>query len=142
MKATLLTHGLYGLPADGVRRVQATTSEHDFVETDRLPHLLTTDTVTMKLGTTFGITYHVSHWGMDLDLPLRFCIFHPVLYPPWAPNGRTHVSHVFEAATDAEDFSFFTFDEPWEMVAGKWTFRVYFQDRLLLTRAFHVISPP
>ena len=107
-------------------------------------HLSTTRKVPARVGTTFGFRYKVVGSPAGEIVP----ILQATLLPPQgvkSPSGtRPFTRDVFQgyAEIGGEDTWMFTFDYPWEMVAGIWTVQFWHGNKKISEQLFEVVVPP
>ncbi len=138
MEVTKQASGILSYDYRSTRTVEATDPDDPVVEVENVRMETPTNRVPARLGISFGVVYYLDHWQMKMEVPLRCCIYHPPLFPPNGKGKRTHVAFEFTGDTDDENFSFFTFDHPWEIASGRWVFRVFYQNIKLVDQAFDV----
>lgn len=88
----------------------------------------------------FGIGFRLG--GLDPARTARVTV--RVTHPPMAsPDGRVRDESTYPQRIGREpSFAGYSFDEPWEMVPGTWTFAVLFGDKVLAEQRFEVVVPP
>ncbi len=97
-----------------------------------------TATVRARLGTAFGFRYLVTG-NEDTDMVyLKFRDSLPVLRNP---QGEVYnqVEYISGVEMGVAQVCAFTFDEPWELVPGEWTFSILRGRRLLAEKTFNVV---
>ena len=67
-----------------------------------------------------------------------------VTHPPMAlPGGEVRETGTYPQQVGREPgFAGYSFDEPWEMVPGTWTYAVLSGDKVLVEQRFEVVLPP
>lgn len=88
----------------------------------------------------FGIGFALR--GLDPARTARVTVrvTHPPMVPP---DGRVREESTYPQRIGREPgFAGYSFDEPWEMVPGTWTFAVLFGDTVLAEQRFEVVVPP
>lgn len=101
-----------------------------------------TDRLCARLGVNFGIEFRLvsASGGMGMA-PLRIVTRFP---PDGIVNAAgkrftsTEATHTMLVGT--ETVRLYTFDEPWEMVAGVWSFEIYQGDARLAEQRFTVAT--
>lgn len=98
------------------------------------------DKVTVERGQGVGFDYVVHMVDSAMGSQLRIVIQHPEIM---GADGVAHrvSSHYRELPPRAGSFKssqVYFFNEPAEMVPGRWTLSIYHQDRQLLARTFNV----
>jgi len=98
--------------------------------------------VDAKLGRSFGFRYFLDcEGGKDLSVPMTVRVRHPPLRKPGTQKAETISTWDNDAwgnHSRPNIHSGYRFDEPWEMVPGRWTIQVVHRDRVLLERHFDV----
>ena len=100
-----------------------------------------TDRIEARLCRTFGVTYVAAGLPPGTVLPLVAESAHPALTHP---DGRVSTGVRYHTAVQAgrPGYTGFTFDEPWELAEGIWTFRVSYGGQVLAEQSFTVTVPP
>lgn len=101
-----------------------------------------TDRVEAKPCRGFGIRFRLSPPDPDPARTVRVTV--RVTHPPMAlPDGGLRAVSTYPQQVGREPgFAGYSFDEPWEMVPGTWTFAVLLGDTVLAERRFEVVVPP
>lgn len=99
-----------------------------------------TTAVAARLCVSFGFKYVIRGAPAGAEVPLRMVTRFPA---PGVRNPRTGVvSHVTEALVfrtiEQQHYRVYTFEEPWEIVPGIWTFEIWHQRQKLAQRSFSV----
>jgi hypothetical protein len=109
-----------------------------------LTHLETTRVIPGQIGVTFGIRYRVEGNGIGIPVPLKVVL----RFPPQGLYSPEFREALHSDATEGirnlgeDDFSAHTFDYPWEIEPGIWTFEIWHGDEKLAEEQFEVITPP
>jgi hypothetical protein len=110
--------------------------------TNSIRFLEITDKIPAVLGTHFGFTFDFEGPRFYTSTNLMFYIAHP---PMKLPDGQTSSSFSWRRPLrlDAEgkwkSFVGFTFEKPFEVVAGKWVIRIYLDNEICLSKGFDVV---
>jgi hypothetical protein len=101
-----------------------------------------TDQICARLTTTFGIEYQITA-AASSTLGATALLTVVTKFPPeglvngqgekFADNRQTS-----PAIAGVRQVRSFTFDEPFELVTGTWTFEIWHQDRVVATKSFFV----
>ncbi len=100
-----------------------------------------TDTVCARLGVSFGFEYTITGaptgTSIDIDYVTRF--------PAHGVVNADGKKFVFDKITDqavigTRDLSLYMFEEPWELVAGTWTFEFHHNGRKFGEKSFTVLT--
>nr|TFG55367.1 MAG: DUF3859 domain-containing protein [Hyphomicrobiales bacterium] len=108
-----------------------------------MKHLQTTRIIPGRLGVSFGVRYRVQG-GIGFMVPVRVVL----KFPPQGLLNPEFPEPLFVDETEmmrtlgGDDFSAHTFDYPWEIEPGIWTFEFWSGDRKLGEEQFEVITPP
>lgn len=88
----------------------------------------------------FGIGFALGGLDPARTAHVTIRVTHPPMTPP---DGRVREESTYPRRIGREpSFAGYSFDEPWEMVPGTWTFAVLFGDKVLAERRFEVVMPP
>jgi alpha-tubulin suppressor-like RCC1 family protein len=103
----------------------------------------TTDEIPARLGTIFGAQFRLlgTPFGEPVTVSVR--ISHPhMVDPEHGPTGdQTTSNEVHELGVSSDiGLAAWTFEKPWELVPGQYTFQIFLKDRLLGEQRFHVVS--
>jgi len=103
-------------------------------------HVATTDIVPMRIGVHFGLRYRVTGPVAGERVRLRRVIRYPAVMTP--PGGRpaSLVSNAVELRAGTTSYAEYALEQPWELVAGTWTFQFFERDRKLAEFSFTVIE--
>ena len=102
---------------------------------------LTTTTVAMQKGVEFGFRYRISGTPADATVQIRKVVVFPApgLTPPGKPTVRQnelpltrHIGGTFYAG--------YSLDDPFELVPGKWTFQLWWNNRKMAEQSFTVVA--
>ena len=99
-----------------------------------------TDRIEAKPCHGFGIRFRLSPPDPARTVRLTVRVTHPPMALP--DGGLREVSTYPQQVGREPGFAGYSFDEPWEMVPGTWTFAVLFGDKVLAERRFEVVMPP
>jgi len=97
----------------------------------------TTDSIPAKLNTIFGVEFKIT--GKDTaDIHYTREWIYPV--PMKENDGRKYRATKSTATISSRQngTSDYAFDEPYELLKGKWTLNIYVEDQLLYTHVFIV----
>jgi hypothetical protein len=106
---------------------------------DKICHIATTRAVPMRLGVQFGLRYRVTGSVAGERVLLTKVVRYPaVMTPP--PPGRpaSLVSNFVELGVGDASYTEYALEQPWELVAGTWTFQFFERDRMLAELSFTV----
>ena len=99
-----------------------------------------TSRIEARLCGRFGVTFVVDGIGPRGTLDVTVQSRHPPLV---GPDGRADpgVRYLKTVAAGQPGVFGFTFDQPWEMVPGTWTFSVEHGGKVLAEQSFEVVAP-
>ncbi len=123
--------------------VERVVSEHSptgrFIYADGIAFVKTTDTIDLRKGVNFGISYQLEA-NNDGKEPLRFVcrILHPELTNPTTGESFSETVEHKEGWASTAEFDFYTFEFDWEMVPGEWVFQIVQEERTLAQQVFRV----
>lgn len=106
------------------------------------PHIVSrTNGIEARLCRRFGFMFTLENAGPTGTLGVVVTSVHP---PIVHPNGRvsTGATYPMVLSTEQPGLVGFSFDDPWELVAGPWTFTVRAGGRVLAEQRYDVTVPP
>ena len=114
-------------------------SHNDF----SVPHLaLATTEIPLKSGVNFGIEYTLTGHPDGAGVSIRDELHYPA--PGARPPGSTGPLLVAPTTDNASInrgfYSFYTLEEPWELLPGKWEFQLWLGDRELCSQEFTLVK--
>lgn len=100
-----------------------------------------TSRIEARLCRRFGILFKADNLRPGEAAPITIRSDHPALR---RPDGRVSTGFSYESTMTAGNpgYSGFTFDHPWELVPGTWTFQVLYRGRVEIEQRFEVSLPP
>ena len=137
-KAYLTNYGLCQFSfTETVENPNAITGQSAIV--DGIQWLKKTTKVPAQKGVSFGIEYRVNHHS-DEPIKLQEVILFPSAGLTHPDTGKNQKQESFEVELIPGEPSFtcYTFDYPWEIVKGTWTFQVSSDGRRLLEKSFTI----
>jgi hypothetical protein len=106
---------------------------------DNICHVATTREVPMKIGLHFGVRYKVTGPVTGQRVLLKKILRYPaIMNPPSPARPASQVSNFVELPVGKTSYTEYTFEQPWELVAGTWTFQFFELDRKLAEFSFTV----
>lgn len=102
-----------------------------------------TDRIPLKLGVQFGFRYRIDGTPADARVELRRVDLYPApgLVPPGKSQPvRQDEERIVERIGNLT-FAGYTFDAPFELVPGPWTFQLWIGDRKLAEKSFTLVKP-
>ena len=123
------------------RPPQSPEEAHEPVQLVEDPKVvLPTDRIEARLCHRFGFTFRAVNVGPDEALAVSVRSQHPAIL---RPDGTVSAGSTYPLSVtpDRNGLVGFSFDEPWELVPGTWTFQVLLGDKVLAECVFHVVPP-
>ena len=101
-----------------------------------------TTTVPARLGVSFGIRFKiVGRKGGSVNLKMVTLIPQPGIRNPKTGNTSVRSEYLRTKKINSVHYSDYSFDSPWEIVAGKWTLEIWDGNRKLASQSFNVVAP-
>ena len=125
----------------GPRELPAPKPDADTVKLVEDPHIVRqTRQIEARLCRSFGFLFTVDNMPTG-GLEVTVTSVHPAILHP---SGRvsTGVTYDMTINPGPPGLVGFSFDEPWELVPGTWTFTVRDGDRLLAEQSYEVTASP
>jgi len=99
-----------------------------------------TSSIPGVLGTQFGMLYKINSTPRGQPIEVTSVI----IFPEGGLKDRKgkvyeRSTETFNVAIGERSFYCFGFDEPWEIVPGKWTFQIWHKDARLAQKSFNVL---
>jgi hypothetical protein len=112
-------------------------------EVKDLKMVKTTTNIPMKIGTRFGVLFNLKGKPKGTNVKLRTTTIYPKQGLTNPINGKTYHKNEYYCTYTTGSISAHLngFDEPCEMVSGKWTFQVWDGDNKILEKAFTTYKP-
>lgn len=99
-----------------------------------------TSRIEARLCGRFGMLFVVDGLGANGTLGVTLRSRHPQLLNPLG-QASTGIRYTSTVVASQSGLVGYTFDHPWEMVPGTWTFSVQLGDKVLAEQAFEVVAP-
>jgi len=129
----------YGLFRSDIVGTQPDTSGVAHNVLSNICHIATTETVPMKIGVHFGVRYKVTGPVAGDRVVLKRVVHYPAVVTPPAPGRPTStVASFVELRVGTTSYAEYALEQPWELVAGTWTFQFFERDRKLAEFSFSV----
>jgi hypothetical protein len=102
-----------------------------------------TTTVPARIGTTFAVRYRVIGQPTGATVTIKIIGFVPEPGMRNPATGNTTVRNEYTNTRHIGDLAYtsFTFEQDWELLAGKWTFEFWDGNRKLASQDFEVVKP-
>jgi hypothetical protein len=101
-----------------------------------------TTTIPARLGVTLGIRYRiVGQTGEKVRLKVVWLIPQPGIRNPNTGNTTVRDESDWDRTVGSMFHNGYTFDNPWEIVTGTWTYEIWDGNRKLATQSFNVVTP-
>ena len=118
----------------GTGGIEQVSSSNDYV-------LRTTDTIPVCLGTRFGILYRIT--GEPVGAAVNLVAINKFPAPGLAVPGVAAPVHEdrygHTSRIGSQGFSWYEFDNQWEMVPGIWTLEIWSGNQRLASHVFNVV---
>ena len=132
----IVQYGLFRSEIVGKQRDTAGIT-HNVV--DKICHIATTNLVPMRLGLQFGLRYRVTGPVSGQRVLLKKIVRYPaVMTPPPPERARSMVMDLVELPVGTTSYTEYALEQPWELMAGNWTFQFLERDRMLAEFSFTV----
>ena len=131
--ADLLEYGLCSINVKDTTALETTATGKYNVAKGTTFYKKTTK-IPALLGSTFGIKYVVNGEPEGKEVNLKLKVTHPPI------KGKTLSKATVIARLGIWRADFYTFDEPYELVTGNWTFQIYYEDKLLIDKQFLIFK--
>ncbi len=138
----IIDYGIYETQSDDSQRIASPGTALGYVQPLTAARLaMRSEMVCARLGVSFGIEYrlHGAPYGrtVEIDVVTRF--------PPQGMINANGVrfdrnAYKWPVTIGEPNIRTFTFDEPWEMIAGTWTLEFHHQGRKLGEQSFTVMT--
>jgi hypothetical protein len=109
-----------------------------YIRTKDIELVKQTETIYAMIGTVFGIKYKLNSKFKGATAYFDCTIIHPELIKPGSNKGFTETSEFKFNSVDDVNFDFFEFENSWELKAGKWSFQIIEDEKLLLNKEFTI----
>jgi hypothetical protein len=132
-------YGIYTTEKEAKARNANGVLENDMTS---VGHGVTTTTIPAEHGVYFGIRYRVIGSPKGKIVQLRKVTIYPPegVKSPQSPTPlQSNERLITPAIGDLSDTGYI-FDDPWELVPGKWKFQLWLGDRLLAEKEFTVVA--
>jgi hypothetical protein len=98
------------------------------------------DTIPLHKGVGFGYLWHAT--GLPSTFDLKYRIQHPPITRKDGKRVEMFEETMAQASVDGEfeTADCYFLDEDYEVVPGDWTITLLVQDKVLVTRTFHVVA--
>lgn len=100
----------------------------------------TTDTIPMEKGKQFGIQFILeSNKTVEVDIEVVW------IFPTVMVNNKgekfAQYKHKTSRITNMKSFTGYHFDEPYEMLPGKWTLQIFHKKKMIHSHDFYIVAP-
>jgi hypothetical protein len=96
-----------------------------------------TDSIEMKLGSRFGVEYQLVS-SKELSIPLEAEWVFPRKIINTEGKAFKNLRYNTSRSTNEKTFSSYSLDKEFELVPGRWTFRLYFKKKIIYQRYFYL----
>ena len=103
-------------------------------------HAVTTHSIPLQRGVTFGYRLVIQGPPKGSKVPLRTVFIYPPpgALPPHANKRLPQTEEVSEAVVGGTVLRSYELTDPWELLPGKWTIEVWYQGRKFISQSFDV----
>jgi len=132
--------GIYGAKTTGVKAAPGTAAgvTHDLGDI----HLVqATTTIPARLGVRFGFHYKIVGRAGAVSVKMVTLIPEPGIRNPNTGNTNIRDEYLTDRTVGPTHYRGYTFDNPWEIVTGTWTFEIWDGNRKLASQSFNVVGP-
>lgn len=138
--AKIIEYGRYKATVTGLKPAEGVSGSVS-VQSKEVAHVETTKKIPSKVGELFGFRIVFSDLPKNRDYTLRDEVHHPPIKQPGGEVLTKSVSEVkFKAGTAPSGFYAWHFLKgfEYELVPGKWTRKIYVDDKEVATMTFEV----
>jgi len=103
-----------------------------------------TNRIPARLGVRFGFTYSVTNLPARAQVVWKKIVKHPPIHKPDGSTSRGFTfleRHVTSPTGTIETFTGYGFDHAYELVPGKWSIALWYDNKRLVEQTFEVIEP-
>ena len=139
-KIVLLNFGLLKTEKETKSKVDNVIFDY-FLHTDNIKFILESDKIEGKIDLKFGIEYYIEGFTKSKNVETNFIckIIHPLIVNPNTNESAQETIEYKENYLNKKNFDYFSFEFPWELKKGIWTFQIIQDDVVLLTKSFEII---
>jgi len=138
----IVEKGIYQLDiASKTQSDSSPTGQHNTVTGIR--KIEQTTTISARLGMHFGLRYMVVGEPKDALVPITIVTIFPKqgVYNPDKRQTFYRDERTTNRTVGKVSYTGYTFENPWELVPGVWTFQFWYQGRQLAEQSFTVVKP-
>ena len=134
----IIDYGIYSLKKEKSIKPEGkvATGKVDIVTNIKL--IKETTDIPGKLDTNFGFRFIVKGGEKGKKVKLLYKFLTPPLYNPETKKIYTEQYYYNYASIGKEWVRGYSFKHPWEIVAGKWVFQIYYKNEKLAEKVFYV----
>ncbi len=131
----------YGIYAVDKSNCQRDAQGIERCERSNIRHAATTWTVPMGIGVEFGLRYRVrgAPAGAKLTIKRVWILPKPGFRPPKG-SAIDHLDREDIVTIGGDTLVTYGFDDPWELVPGRWSMKFYYGSRLIGERQFTMVK--
>ncbi len=133
-------HGIYVKDKCTPERDAPGTLSKDACDSVRLVE--TTTSVPARHGVIFGFGYRVIGTPEGQNVTIKTVVIYPAggVKSPGSATPLQTTELTFTNAIGSNRVSWYSFDEPWELVPGTWTLQAWVGDRKLAEKSFTIVA--
>lgn len=140
-RVEIVDFGTYTVGTKGKTLTAAHTAAGVLDQVANIKLVKATTVVPGRLGVHFGFRYKVIGSGPIAKLKIVTLIPKPGIRNPNTGKTIERDEYVETDAIGQIEYAGYGFDNPWEIVPGKWTKEIWDGDRKLASKSFNVVSP-
>ena len=138
-KVEIVDYGIYSGAVVREKKDDSPGGKTNYLSEVKL--LRQTDRVPAVIGTRFGIRFVVRGARVTEDVELKARILYPGLRPPGSEKPVYSTDDVIHVAAGETFFQGIMLEFDWGLVPGKWTFQLFYGDKLMAEKVFEVYKP-
>lgn len=136
-KITIIEYGLYSANlSEGIE--VANTNSGKISNASNIRLIEKTTAIAARLGTTFGLTYMVSGPPLDESVEITVKIISPPIHNPLRNKTSKVQSYSLHKQLNERTYDLYTFEQPWELVPGKWVMQILYKGKVMAAQTFIV----
>jgi hypothetical protein len=135
----IVSYGIYTLDVTQSERAASGLLHNTFTN---IRHAATTTTIPARQGVNFGFKFHVTGWPTGQTVEFRKVALFPApgLKSPTSAEPMRKDEVKLTETIGETSYTGYTFDDPWELVPGEWTFQLWSGNRELAEKTFTVVA--
>ncbi len=131
--ARLISYGICKPTMESVHEARISPTGYYF-GADGLIFIEEVDRMKLKKGLAFGIAYNLE----SIQDAFLCRIIHPILVNPATRKAYRETIEKKYSTANGLNFDYYRIEHAWEMVAGKWVFRIEYLGETILEKSFEL----